>query len=219
VPKNLIPTIIAVLCLSVASGPLVAAQQHELTVQTEGKADSRLVVEAPQVVETWTGKCTAAEEVKNPYAPMCWRNAASAVAEYAAGFESPLIELRRLPATWLQRAARLQSPRLSPMGRPPEVKSASTDTAVRTVRKAIPPNKPQRVGQVKPSITVQRPQKPMPSERTNGIKVVPTAYVSRHTGRPETSRRKAEIWSIREELKKITERLNCLSRRCITGGN
>ncbi len=141
-PKNLISTALAVLWLSVASGPLPAAQPqqpYDPTVQTEGKADSRLVIEAPQMVETWIGKCTAAEKVKNPYAPMCWRNAATAVAEYAAGFESPMIEqLRRLPATWLQRAAQLQSPRLSPMGRPPAVKppvlASHSDGSTDTVR-------------------------------------------------------------------------------------
>ena len=215
-PKNLIPTIIAVLWLSAYSGSLPAAQSqrpHELTVQTEAKADSRLVIEAPQVVETWIGKCTTAEEVKNPYAPMCWRNAAAAVTEYAAGFESPLIEqLRRLPATWLQRAARIQSPRLSPMdvGQPRAAKPALASHG----DGSTPVLKQWKM----PSTAAQRPQKPAPSEKTSEVKVVPTAYVSRHTDRPgETSSwRKPEIRSIREELKKITDRLNCLTRRCNT---
>ena len=135
-PKNVIVTLSTVACVLQLSGPLRAdepQQVPELAVQTDNKADSRLVVEIPEMVQTWTDQCTDKENAEDADAPHCWRAAAAVADEYASGFSGPLAEqVRRLQVAWLQRASQLQSTRLSPAENEPRIAAS-----VRPVRKKL----------------------------------------------------------------------------------
>ena len=228
-PKKLIVTLSTVACVLQLSGPLRADEPQrlpELTVQTDNKADSRLVVEIPEMVQTWTDQCTDKEKSADADALHCWRAAAAVADEYASGFSSPLAEqVRRLRVAWLQRASKLQSTRLSPAENEPRIaasvrpvrKKLSADT-LRRARKvpaaqgsneAAPADKQRK----KTIAAGKRPQKSVRLAKARDVKV-PAAYVSRDTrpgsqaaARAGDAPRKAEMRAIREELDGIAGRI------------
>ena len=229
-PKNVIVTLSTVACVLQLSGPLRADEPQrvpELTVQTDNKADSRLVVEIPEMVQTWTDQCTDKEKAEDADALHCWRAAAAVADEYASGFSGPLAEqVRRLQVAWLQRASQLQSTRLSSAENEPRIaasvrpvrKKLSADTLRRARKVLAAPGSneaaPAAKQRKKTIAAGKRPQKTVRLAKARDVKVVPADYVSRDTrpgsqaaARAGDAPRKAEMRAIREELDGIAGRI------------
>lgn len=212
---GLIATLLAVLSLIQFSGPSGAEHRvlpHEV-VQSEKKADSRLVIEIPEMLQNWTGKCLEKERAGGADAPECWRKAAAAVDEYASGFDGPLVEeIHRIRSTWLQRARQLQSSRFSQIEKQPPVvepasilpddKGVEQSAATRPVQRKLRPEKTVRAAKVlagqgasetvrsarqrkKLNATSKQPEKPPRLAKTRAVNVVPAVYVL-----PETRQKK-----------------------------
>jgi hypothetical protein len=227
-----------------------------LTVQSDRKADSRLLTEIPAMVQTWLSRCTAKETTGGSGAPACWREAAGEAGEYASSFSGPLAEgAGRLQLAWLQRADELASlpsvevrkkpPKTLVQPRPSDAPNAGQASSTPPVRPTTAAEKAQRAKTVVardrsenalPAKTRNkvaagaRPDKSRQSEEIRDAQVTPAAYVSQDPQRGQAAvgsaktrnlqaQKKAELRAIREELDRISERVECLYRRCASGAN
>jgi hypothetical protein len=261
VAKNLMAALLAAPFIIQLSAPLAAEvpprSMPALTVQSDRKADSRLLTEIPAMVQTWISRCRAKEAAGDSGAPACWREAAGEAGEYASSFSGPLAEgVDRLQLAWLQRADELaSSPSVPASGEPlktPGAESHSSDATNAEQPLATPPVRPkaaaekaQRAKAVaardrsenaapakmrKRTVAATRPNKPKQSQEIRDAQVTPAAYVSQDPQRGEAAlgsaearklgaQRKAELRAIQEELDRISERVECLYRRCASGTN
>jgi hypothetical protein len=185
-----------------------AAQVSVATPQTvleEGKADSLLLSEIPQVIGEWTQRCTSKEAVQDPESSRCWQEAASSLTRYTAVYSESLVrQVEQLQTAWLERAAQLQF--------------APRQSAEETVKR----RKPGRASQAttkpageKAGRKQQSPKQALKPANRRKVKIEAAAVQHPRDSSPvRSSSRRAELRKIRRQLETIANELECSTIKC-----